>query len=74
MEKSRRLIKVPSLTAVYDVSGVAELNSISSKTILLSACRLLGQGKGGLTALSLCFNLSKFLARELKEPVRISFH
>jgi hypothetical protein len=47
LEKSRRLIKVPLVTAVYDVSGVAAFNSISSNPILLSTCRLLGQGKGG---------------------------
>jgi hypothetical protein len=53
LEKSRRLIKVPPLTAVFDVPGVAALNSISSNPILLSTCRLLGQGKGGLAALAL---------------------
>jgi hypothetical protein len=45
--KGITLIKVPPLTAVYDVPGVAALNSISTNPILLSTCQLLGQGKGG---------------------------
>jgi hypothetical protein len=52
--KSRHLIKVPPLTAVYDVSGVAALNSISSNPILLTTCWVIEHVKGGsLTALSL---------------------
>jgi hypothetical protein len=46
MEKWRRLIKVPPIEGVFDVSGVAALNSISANAILHSTCRLLGQWKG----------------------------
>jgi hypothetical protein len=49
-EKSRCLIKVPLLTAVYDVSGVAAMNSVSSNPILLSACRYMGKERGDFNA------------------------
>jgi hypothetical protein len=48
MEKSSAIIKVPSLTAVYDVSAVAALSSVSSNPILLSTCRLHEQRRGTL--------------------------
>jgi hypothetical protein len=52
VEKSSGLIKVPQLTAVYDVSGVAAFNSLSSNPIWLATCQLHGQrkGEGGFTA------------------------
>jgi hypothetical protein len=48
MEKSSAIIKVPSLTAVYDVPAVAALSSVSSNPILLSTCRLHEQRRGTL--------------------------
>jgi hypothetical protein len=55
LEKSRRLIKVPPLTAVNDVPGVAALNLISSNRILLSIpAGYLGKGRGGVWLLCLC--------------------
>jgi hypothetical protein len=50
MEKSSAIIKVPPLTVVYDVSGVATLNSVSSNPILFSTCRLHEQRRGAITA------------------------
>jgi hypothetical protein len=48
MEKSSVLIKVPPLTAVYDVPGVAALNSVSSYPILLFYLPATRAEKGGL--------------------------
>jgi hypothetical protein len=46
-EKSSAIIKVPPLTAVYDVPAVAALNSASSNPVLISTCRLHKQRRGG---------------------------
>jgi hypothetical protein len=46
MEKSSAILKVPPLTAVYDVQAVAALNAVSYNPILLSTCRLHKQRRG----------------------------
>jgi hypothetical protein len=53
MEKSSRLIKIPSFVAVYDDTGVTALHWILSNPILFSTCRLHGQSKGSFTTISM---------------------